>query len=63
MNAYRDVLIMEYQLLAQWMLSHERYFSALKETARADTLKNQNNRWTLMLFLKLKESARPGGKS
>lgn len=54
---------MEHQLLAPWMLSHGRYFSALKETARADTPKNKIIGGLLCFFLKLKESIRPGGKS
>lgn len=54
MNAYRDVLIMEYQLLAAWMLSQGRYFSALKETARADTPKTKTIGGLLCFFLNLK---------
>lgn len=47
---------MEYQLLAPWMLSHGRYFSALKETARADTPKNKIIGGLLCFFLNLKRA-------
>lgn len=53
------MLITEHPLLVARRFSH----GALAEGARADT-KNRISRWTLMLFLKLKASARlVGGKA
>lgn len=54
MNTYRNVLIMEYPLLAAWMLSHGRYFSAFQERARADAPKTPSIGRLLCSFLNLK---------